>query len=241
MEIARTSAQPEEEKIDFSDKFIKRNVVGKREASATSTNLQSTGKITPLELDLGLDDLTKNDNQINDSDNLMGMSDHNNSTEEAARQSENEFIDSNDSLSDNSGKGQNADKNKGAFLIENILATQNKEKYLKLFDMIEVLLENIENDISTHGDIVKVFIDVLESIDEADIERSVSLLYDKDKSEVLFMIASLLTQRNHLTDQYEFLVLTMYVDAIHRGDLHFAMRVLLSYEDLVLRNDKKVL
>ena len=107
--------------------------------------------------------------------------------------------------------------------------------------MIEVLQENIENDISTHGDIVKVFIDVLESIDEADIERSVSLLYDKDKSEVLFMIASLLTQRNHLTDQYEFLVLTMYVDAIHRGDLHFAMRVLLSYEDLVLRNDKKVL
>ena len=55
------------------------------------------------------------------------------------------------------------------------------------------------------------------------------------------MIASLLTQRNHLTDQYEFLILTMYVDAIHRGDLHIAMRVLLSYEDLVLRNDKKVL
>ena len=64
MEIARTAAQPEEEKIDFSDKLIKRNVVGKREASATSTNLQSTGKITPLELDIDLGDLTKNENQV---------------------------------------------------------------------------------------------------------------------------------------------------------------------------------
>ena len=81
--------------------LVLRTVAGKGGASGTSTNLQSTGKITPLELDLGLDDLTKNDNQINDSDNLMGMSDHNNSTEEAARQSENEFIDSNDSLSEN--------------------------------------------------------------------------------------------------------------------------------------------
>ena len=126
-------------------------------------------------------------------------------------------------------------------MIDNILSSQNKEKYLKLFDMIETILENIQNEISTHGDLVKVFIDVLESVDQGDIERCVSFLYDKDKAEVLFMIASLLTQRNHLTDQYEFLVLTMYVDAIHRGDLHIAMRVLLSYEDLVLRNDKKVL
>ena len=78
-------------------------------------------------------------------------------------------------------------------MIDNILSSQNKEKYLKLFDMIETILENIQEEISTHGDLVKVFIDVLESVDQGDIERCVSLLYDKDKAEVLFMIASLLT------------------------------------------------
>ena len=173
----------------------------------------------------------------------MGMSDHNGSTEEAGGLSDGDSnADASDSLSDNLGDATNAiSNNKGSFLIEDILASQNKEKYLKLFDMIDFMLENIKNEISTHGDLVKVFIDVLESVDQGDIERSVSLLYDRDKSEVLFMIASLLTQRNHLTEAYEFLILTMYVDSIHRGDLHIAMRVLLSYEDLVLRNDKKVL
>ena len=127
------------------------------------------------------------------SDDLIGMSDHNGSTDEAAKITEEDFLDSDDSLSDKLDDTSNVVNNKGSFLIDNILSSQNKEKYLKLFDMIEFILENIQNDISTHGDLVKVFIDVLESVDQGDIERCVSLLYEKDKAEVLFMIVSLLT------------------------------------------------
>ena len=74
------------------------------------------------------------------SDDLMGMSDHNGSTDEAGKLSEEDFLDSNDSLSDKLGDTSNVVTNKGSFLIDNILASQNKEKYLKLFDMIETII-----------------------------------------------------------------------------------------------------
>ena len=64
MEIARTKARPENANIEFSDKSISRLTAGQGGASGTSTNIHSTGKITPLELDIDLGDLTKNENQV---------------------------------------------------------------------------------------------------------------------------------------------------------------------------------
>ena len=58
-----TTTQPEDANIDFSDKFISNNAAKKAHASGTTTGLQSTGKITPLELDV-LDELENDLNNI---------------------------------------------------------------------------------------------------------------------------------------------------------------------------------
>ena len=104
-----------------------------------------------------------------------------------------------------------------------------------------IQLGYIETGVSSHSEVVMVLLSLLNHIDQDDIEKCVQILYESEKSEVLFTLASLLTQGDYLPEKYEFLILTMFTDAIRRHELHYALRVLISYKELVMRNDKIVL
>ena len=51
-------------------------------------------------------------------------------------------------------------------------------KYLKLFDIIEIQVLNLENKDITKDAVVKVFLDLIELAETKDIERIISLFFD---------------------------------------------------------------
>jgi len=51
-------------------------------------------------------------------------------------------------------------------------------KYLKLFDIVEIQVLNLENKDITKDAVVKVFLDLIELAETKDIERIISLFFD---------------------------------------------------------------
>jgi len=79
--------------------------------------------------------------------------------------------------------------------VRELISLGNNERYLKLQDLIEILLLNVECGEAKIDQIVNVLVamvDVDERVDEAHIEKTVSILFDHDKAEVLFTTTDLL-------------------------------------------------
>ena len=87
-------------------------------------------------------------------------------------------------------------------------------------------MQNVESGTQSHGEIVVVFIKLIHFVEESDMERTVSLLFDKDKSEVLFTCIDFLSIDDYDKKRKDKLVLIMYVDSLQRHSIHFAMRII---------------
>ena len=72
----------------------------------------------------------------------------------------------------------------------------------------------MESGLQSHGDIVVVFIKLMKYVDVSDVERSVSLLLDKDKAEVLFTCVNFLSIEHESLDLKERLTIIMFIDSI---------------------------
>ena len=71
-----------------------------------------------------------------------------------------------------------------------------------------------------------VFPKLVRFVDESDLERTVSLLLEKDKSEVLFTCVNFLNIEKEDLALKERLIIVMYIDALQRHWIHVAMRIM---------------
>lgn len=66
------------------------------------------------------------------------------------------------------------------------MAIEVKEKYLKLCDLLEIQISNVDKKSATVDDVVHVFLALLDKVSLDDLERAISLLFDQDNISVVF-------------------------------------------------------
>ena len=59
-----------------------------------------------------------------------------------------------------------------------MMSFDQRIKYFKLFDVVEIQMLNLENKDITKDAVVKVFLDLIELAETKDIERIISLFFD---------------------------------------------------------------
>ena len=62
--------------------------------------------------------------------------------------------------------------------MKTMMSFDQRIKYFKLFDVVEIQMLNLENKDITKDAVVKVFLDLIELAETKDIERIISLFFD---------------------------------------------------------------
>ena len=78
-------------------------------------------------------------------------------------------------------------------------------------------------------------------IDILDLNKSIIILFDNDMQEVLFTAIMLLSWRETLEVYRENLILKIFNESISRQQLHFSLRILAQFKNLILININMVL
>ena len=65
-----------------------------------------------------------------------------------------------------------------SIVMHSMLAFDQRIKYFKLFDVIEIQMLNLENKTITKDAVIKMFLDLIELAETKDIERIISLFFD---------------------------------------------------------------
>ena len=93
----------------------------------------------------------------------------------------------------NAGLSMKTPKKRGTATFDEIMKAENKEKYLKLFDLLEIQIYNVEKRTATTDDVVNVFMALLDKVSLDDLDRAISLLFDQDNVHVIFITIANLT------------------------------------------------
>lgn len=118
------------------------------------------------------------------------------------------------------------------------LSGKRNEKYLKATDFLEVQLANVLTGRAAFTELAKI---VLGLIDILDLDKTVQVLYESDMQEVLFTSITLMSWRDGLRDFREQLILRMFTESIARQQMHFALRILAQFKNLIMININLVL
>ena len=114
------------------------------------------------------------------------------------------------------------------------MSAENKEKYLKLFDMLEIQISNVEKKTATQNDVVSVFIALIDKVSLDDLERAVSLLFDQDQVYVIFTTLASLTSFQDFPHLKIEIIIMSWLEALSRHWLHVNMHIMTLYQPLVL-------
>ena len=82
---------------------------------------------------------------------------------------------------------------------------------------------------------------LISMIDILDLNKSIIILFDNDMQEVLFTGIHLLSWRDTLEVYRENLILKIFNESISRQQLHFSLRILAQFKNLILININHVL
>lgn len=103
-----------------------------------------------------------------------------------------------------------------------------------------------ENHRRGYGDfdfMVKVFEELVQESDEANIERTIQVVCDYELVEIIFRVITRFTsdknsKKNALVEN---ILVILFNDALSRQWTHVGMRIMKGFEEVILRNDKRVL
>jgi hypothetical protein len=132
----------------------------------------------------------------------------------------------------------NFHKVSGLQVLIPINANAKNEKYLKATDFMEIQIHNVLNGQASFTELAKI---VLSLIDIIDLERTVTILFESDMQEVLFTSVQLMSWRESLREYRESLILKMFVESISRQQLHYSLRILAQFKNLIMININNVL
>jgi len=121
------------------------------------------------------------------------------------------------------------------------MQAEHKEKYLKLFDIMELQLLNYEKKKTTAESVVSLLIALIDMTDLKDIERVVALFMELDKVDLVLTSIYNLATENKFENLKEELIILSYLEALSRGWLHICMQVMIIYPDILIYNDDRVL
>ena len=111
-------------------------------------------------------------------------------------------------------------------------------KYLKATDFLEIQMMNVLEGQSAFAELAKITIAM---IDILDLNKTIAILFDNDMQEVLFTSIKLLSWRDGLELYREELILKIFNESIARSQLHFSLRILAQFKNLVMININAVL
>jgi hypothetical protein len=103
---------------------------------------------------------------------------------------------------------------------------------------MEIQIHNVLNGQASFTELAKI---VLSLIDIIDLERTVTILFESDMQEVLFTSVQLMSWRESLREYRESLILKMFVESISRQQLHYSLRILAQFKNLIMININNVL
>lgn len=119
------------------------------------------------------------------------------------------------------------------------MAIEVKEKYLKLCDLLEIQISNVDKKSATVDDVVHVFLALLDKVSLDDLERAISLLFDQDNINVVFTTLQTLAKTKKLAVIREEIIIMSWLEALSRQWLHINMQIMTLYQATVLNNDKR--
>lgn len=99
----------------------------------------------------------------------------------------------------------------------------------------------MEKKSATIEDVVSVFQALLEKVTLDDLERAISLLFDQDQINVVFIVLENLTNEKRLPELKRELIVLSWLEALSRHWLHINMKLMTLYQPIILSQDNRVL
>ena len=133
--------------------------------------------------------------------------------------------------------------NPKAVELEDMINNESKEKYLRLNDLIQVLLEGERVQLNKRDFILKVLHTLVQETDEIHIERTIQVICDFEQVDIVFTLVDMFVRRSDSKKNalVEMILVMLYNEALSRQWTHVGMRIMKGFQETILRNDKRVL
>lgn len=115
---------------------------------------------------------------------------------------------------------------------------------MRLSDLVTALMIDCRMGKAKHEYILKVLEELVHGQDETHIERTIQAICDYEQIEIIFLVVDRIANANKDPEKralMELILVLVFNEALSRQWTHVGMRIMKAYEEVILRNDKRVL
>ena len=115
---------------------------------------------------------------------------------------------------------------------------------MRLNDFMEIILDDEArrvDDYFANDQIVSFFTSQVKHTDENFIDKTILVVCNYERLSIVFESIEQFGEQEKYRALFETLIVTVYNTAVSRQWIHVGMRLMKQYEDVILRNDKRVL